>query len=202
MEFQLVCLRWYWISFLLDQQKQQQRLTAHRVSTPRGSLGSPRSCMLTNSPHVHEYRPELPCPLNSLRLPFPSLSCSLQAAIALRRCRVCCRLRWLRPCSCCPLLAEPGPRCGHGPPSQPAGQASARSSSPSYGHRCAALRSPWATAAVATPLLAPAGRAKVTAGHGRAGRPLSCPVWPRSRPIQPLPGADGRSFPLSLVCSV
>jgi len=180
------------LGFEIDEQQCPTRpCRSCRLLAPRGSATLPCTC-----------KGPAPCLLHSLTLPFPSLSCSLQAAIALRRCRVCCRLRWLRPCSCCPLLAEPGPRRGHGPPSQPAGQASARSSSPSYGHRCAALRSPWATAAAATPLLAPAGRAKVTAGHGRAGRPLSCPVWPRSRPMQPLVGADGRSFPLSLVCSV
>ena len=180
------------LGFEIDEQQCPTRpCRPCRLLAPRGSATLPCTCK----------GPAL-CLLHSLTLPFPSLSCSLQAAIALRRCRVCCRLRWLRPCSCCPLLAEPGPRRGHGPPSQPAGQASARSSSPSYGHRCAALRSPRATAVVATLLLAPAGRAKVTAGHGRAGRPLSCPVWPRSRPMQPLAGADGRSFPLSLVCSV
>ena len=177
------------LGFEIDEQQCPTRPC--RLLAPCGSATLPCTC-----------KGPAPCLLHSLTLPFPSLSCSLQAAIAVRRCRVCCRLRWLRPCSCGPLLAEPGPRRGHGPPSQPAGQASARSSSPSYGHRCAALRSPRATATAATPLLAPAGRAKVTAGHGRAGRPLSCPVWPRSRPMQPLAGPDGRSFPLSLVCSV
>ena len=170
---------------------------AHRLRRRRPRGSSELRSLATSPPCacIPSTRPALS--IHSLPLPSPSLSCSLQAAIAVRCCRVYCHSHWLWPCSCCPLLAKPGPRRGHGPPSQPAGQASARSSSPSYGHRCAALRSPRATATAATPLLAPAGRAKVT-----AGRPLSCPVWPRNRPMQPLAGPDGRSFPLSLVCSV
>ena len=64
--------------FFLNQQKQQQRPTAHRVLTPRGSIGSPRSFMLTTSPLVHEYTdpssPALSTLSLSLPLPSPALS--------------------------------------------------------------------------------------------------------------------------------
>ena len=181
------------LGFEIDEQQCPTRpCRPCRLLAPRGSATLPCTCK----------GPAL-CLLHSLTLPFPSLSCSLQAAIALRRCRVCCRLRWLRPCSCCPLLAEPGPRCGHGPPSQPAGQASACSSSPSYGHRCAALRSPWATAAAATPLLAPAGQAKAIASHGRASRPLFfCLIWPPPPADAAAGQSDAATPPVSRVCGL
>ena len=64
--------------FFLNQQNQQQWLVAHRVLTPRGSLGSPRSttrsCMLTTSPTLVVLGRLSPSPC-SLRSPFsPSLS--------------------------------------------------------------------------------------------------------------------------------
>ena len=63
--------------FFLNQQKQQQWPTAHRISTLRGSLGSPRStprsCMLTTSPTLVVLGRPSPSPC-SLRSPFsPSL---------------------------------------------------------------------------------------------------------------------------------
>ena len=54
---------------------------------PRGSLGSPRSCMLTTSPHVHEYTdPNSPARSTlslSLPLPSPALSSRHHAATML-----------------------------------------------------------------------------------------------------------------------
>jgi len=88
------------LGFEIDEQQCPTRpCRPCRLLAPRGSATLPCTC-----------KGPAPCLLHSLTLPFPSLSCSLQAAIAVRRCRVCCRLRWLRPCSCCSLLAEPGPR--------------------------------------------------------------------------------------------
>jgi len=141
------------LGFEIDEQQCPTRPC--RLLVPRGSATLPCTC-----------KGPAPCLLHSLTLPFPSLSYSLQATIAVRRCRVCCRLRWLRPCSCCLLLAEPGPRPRH---SFATGRPSLSALALAYGHRCAALPSPLAAAAIATPLLAPAGQAKATAGHGRAG---------------------------------